>query len=99
LSDEKSNHSFALFKKSNEKSDRFFALSKRAKKQKLAKNEQFSKWLIFCSKKRAIAHFQKERMPNPSKKQQIHNEVGLQGEWTRAGPVAFPKTREKGIQK
>ncbi|MBM3939225.1 MAG: hypothetical protein FJ333_11320 [Sphingomonadales bacterium] len=39
---------FCSFKESNEKSDRSFALSKRVKEQKLAKNEQFSKLLIFC---------------------------------------------------
>jgi len=51
---------------------RVIALSKTAiahslfqKEQKLAKNERFSKLLIFCSKKRTIAHFQNERMPNP----------------------------------
>jgi len=43
---------FRSFKKSDEKSDRSFALSNRAKDQKWAK-------------KRAIAHFQNERMPNP----------------------------------
>jgi len=44
---------------------RSFALSKRVKEQKLAKNERFPKSLIFCSKKRAIAHFQNEPLPNP----------------------------------
>jgi len=53
---------FCSFKKSSKKSDRSFILSKRATKraseQKWAKNERFSKSLIFRSKKLALAHFQ-----------------------------------------
>jgi len=45
------------FKKSDKKGDRSFPLSKRAKEQKLAKNERFSKSLIFRSKKRPITYF------------------------------------------
>jgi len=56
---------FCSFQKSNKKSDCSFALSTRAKKQKLAKNKRFSKWLLFGSKKRASAHFQNEQMANP----------------------------------
>jgi len=62
---------FRSFKKSDKKSDHSFAFSKRAKEQKWAKNERFSKSLSFRSKKRAIAHFQNERMPNPGFKHRV----------------------------
>jgi len=69
---------FCSFQKSNEKSDCSFALSKRATKRAIAhslfqkeqksKNEQkmsnFPNHSFFF-KKRVIAHFQNERMPNP----------------------------------
>jgi len=57
---------FRSFKKSDKNRNCSFSLSKRANELKWAKNEGFSISLIFRSKKRAIPHFQNERMLNPA---------------------------------